>query len=134
MAISAPRSKSAGKTGKWWNSNKALMPRTDEEDGEGYYTAWGSENYPGWLEKRFHEAWGLDWFYCKLCKKFMTDEHKEGDGHIKRLEWWLDEKRRRDDRTDESPPRQGNRGGGTAPRDGGGGSAPHGVTEKRKVQ
>ena len=75
MAIGAPRSKSAAQSGKWWYSTKA-MPKTDEENDDGYYTDWGSDHYPGWIDRRFHEAWGSDWFYCKLCKKFMTDEHK----------------------------------------------------------
>ena len=99
----APRSKSAGKAGEWWYSKKA-MPTTDDEVDEGYYTAWGAENYPGWLERRFHEAWEQEWFWCKLCKKWMTDEHKDGISHNKRLQWWLDAKRRHDEGEEEETP------------------------------
>ena len=111
------------------------MPKTDDEDDEGYFTAWGAENYPGWMERRFHEAWGQDWFWCKLCKKWMTDEHKDGVSHNKRLQWWLADKAQYDAGGEETPPRHNYGGGGSsAPRDGGGDSAPHGVTVKHKVQ
>ena len=100
------------------------MPKTDEENDDGYYTDWGSDHYPGWMERRYNESWGMEWFYCKLCRKFMTDDHKAGDGHTRKLEWWLEEKKRRDGRGGEPPPQQGDGGGGNAPRDGGGGNAP----------
>ena len=103
VAAIAPRSKSAGKAGEWWYSTKS-MPKTDDEEDVGYYTAWGEANYPGWLDRRFHEAWGQDWFWCKLCKKWMTDEHNDGTAHNKRLQWWLEEKRLLDEGDDETPP------------------------------
>ena len=90
--------KAPGLDRPWWYSTSS-MPGTDNDD----YEDWGPEKYPGWMELRCNESWAMDWFYCKMCRKFMTDEHKSGERHIRKLEWWLTEKARREGGGDQTP-------------------------------